>query len=383
MVSLIAAGLCVIYALFYAWIGFQRLLPIIVLTIIGGILWAATIPMMRFGQAVAVSYNAIVTAAVFVMTGWLAGSAPGNHYHLLAAPMLMLTLGIRRWKLALLLMFVLVAAFLVVEIGLPRVSQISPFPPEVAAIIKPIAVLDAALMSFGGILYALLIASRAEAALEREYARSEHLLENLMPASIAARLKENPEEIIADHYDSVAILFADIVDFTPRASRLPPAEVVGFLNRVFKEFDRLAAKHGLEKIKTIGDAYMVAGGLPDRLDGHEHAVAEMALDMLEATRQLSTETGEEIAVRIGIHVGPAIAGVIGTRKLFYDVWGDTVNTASRMESMGSAGTIQVTQAAVEALSDSYSFEHRGSAAVKGKGEMELYRLTARKKSILN
>lgn len=199
-----------------------------------------------------------------------------------------------------------------------------------------------------------------------------------MPASIAARLKEKPEEIIADHYDSVAILFADIVDFTPRASRLPPAEVVGFLNRVFKEFDRLAAKHGLEKIKTVGDAYMVAGGMPDRHDGHEHAIAEMALDMLEATSRLSKATGEEIEVRIGIHVGPAIAGVIGTRKLFYDVWGDTVNTASRMESMGSPGRVQVTQAAVDLLSDSYAFETRGVVNVKGKGEMELYHLIGRK-----
>lgn len=149
MVSAIAAGLCVIYVLFYAWIGFDKLLPIIVLTVIGGVLWAATIPMMRFGQPVAVSYNAIVTATVFVITGWLAGSEPGNHYHLLAAPMLILTLGVKRWKLALALTLLMIGAFLFVEIGLPRVSSISPFPPEVAAIIKPISVLDAALMSFG------------------------------------------------------------------------------------------------------------------------------------------------------------------------------------------------------------------------------------------
>jgi len=198
-----------------------------------------------------------------------------------------------------------------------------------------------------------------------------------MPTSIASRLKNNPSEIIADHFDEVTILFADIVGFTPRASQLAPHEVVRYLNRVFSRFDRLAEKHRLEKIKTIGDAYMVAGGMPDPQTGHAVDVANMALEILEVTRKLSSELHEDIAVRIGIHTGPAVAGVIGTRKLFYDVWGDTVNTASRMEAHGSAGKIQVTEDTKRKLGNAFQFEKRGTVEVRGKGAMKLYYLMGR------
>ena len=147
--------------------------------------------------------------------------------------------------------------------------------------------------------------------------------------------------------------------------------------RVFSQFDRLAEKYRLEKIKTIGDAYMVAGGMPDPQVGHAADVANMALEILDVTRKLSSELHEDMAVRIGIHTGPAVAGVIGTRKLFYDVWGDTVNTASRMESHGSAGKIQVTEDTKRALGEGFQFERRGTVEVRGKGEMELYYLTGR------
>ena len=230
---------------------------------------------------------------------------------------------------------------------------------------------------FMAVYFAIRMLENAEAALERELDRSEGLLLNLMPTSIASRLKNNPNEIIADHFDEVTILFADIVDFTPRASQSPPHEVVRYLNRVFSQFDRLAEKYRLEKIKTIGDAYMVAGGMPDPQVGHAADVANMALEILDVTRKLSTELSENIAVRIGIHTGPAVAGVIGTRKLFYDVWGDTVNTASRMESHGSAGKIQVTEDTKRALGEGFQFERRGTVEVRGKGEMELYYLTGR------
>src|SRR4029453_16576086 len=167
------------------------------------------------------------------------------------------------------------------------------------------------------------------------------------------------------------ILFADIVDFTPRACQSPPREVV-YLNRVFSEFDRLAEKHRLEKIKTIGDAYMVAGGMPDPQIGHAADVAKMALEILDVTRKLSAELREDLAVRVGIHTGPAVAGVIGTRKLFYDVWGDTVNPAFRMDSHRSAGKIQVTEDTKRALGEGFQFERRGTVEVRGMGEMELY-----------
>lgn len=212
----------------------------------------------------------------------------------------------------------------------------------------------------------------AQDALATEHARSEALLDNLLPTEIAARLKSSPGEVIADDLPAVTILFADIVDFTPRATALPPEDVVAFLNSVFTEFDRLTEKHGLEKIKTIGDAYMVAAGMPVARDDHTEAIADMALDMLEVTRALSDAADQPVEMRIGLHSGSAIAGVIGTQKVFYDVWGDTVNTASRMESNGEVGRIQMTQDTRARLGDAYRFEERGLVEIKGKGPIQTF-----------
>ncbi|MCE8527310.1 adenylate/guanylate cyclase domain-containing protein [Ruegeria pomeroyi] len=252
--------------------------------------------------------------------------------------------------------------------------------PALQAAQQPI--LQALLMSTSVIWVGLLIlafgyvafqrAERAEDALEAEHARSEALLYNLLPTEIAARLKDAPDQTIADSLDHTAILFADIVNFTPRSARMSPEALVEFLNRIFSTFDQLAAKHGLEKIKTIGDAYMVAAGLPQPVDRPVHRVAEMAFEMLAALRDLSTELNDPIDIRIGLHAGPVVAGVIGHQKLFYDVWGDTVNTASRMESHGQPGRIQVTAAARDALRDAYDFEPRGAVEIKGIGALETW-----------
>jgi class 3 adenylate cyclase len=217
----------------------------------------------------------------------------------------------------------------------------------------------------------------AQDALAAEHARSEALLDNLLPVDIAARLKSAPGQIIADDLPAVTILFADIVDFTPRASTMPPEEVVRFLNRVFTEFDRLTDHFALEKIKTIGDAYMVAAGMPQARDDHAQAVADMALEMIAVTNKLTAETGQSIEVRIGLHSGAAIAGVIGTQKVFYDVWGDTVNTASRMESHGDVGRIQLTEETKALLGEAYVFEARGAVEIKGKGVINTYWLVGR------
>ncbi len=177
---------------------------------------------------------------------------------------------------------------------------------------------------------------------------------------------------VADSLPQVAILFADIVDFTPRAATLSPEMVVGFLNRIFSVFDELAEKHGLEKIKTIGDAYMVAAGMPSPVENPVHRVAEMALGMQKAVEEMSSEFPVGLQVRIGLHAGPAVAGVIGNQKLFYDVWGETVNTASRMESHGEPGRIQVTTVAKEELQEGYQFTPRGTIHLKGVGEVETW-----------
>jgi adenylate cyclase len=206
---------------------------------------------------------------------------------------------------------------------------------------------------------------------------TDDLLYNILPVPIAQRLKLQ-ESIIADSFDEVTVLFADLVNFTELSAQIPATTLVDLLNRIFSVFDRLTQKHGLEKIKTIGDAYMVVGGLPTPRPDHAEAVVEMALDMQQAITRFQRHDGKPFDLRIGINTGPVVAGVIGTKKFAYDLWGDTVNVASRMESQGVAGGIQVTAATYELLKDNYVFEQREAITVKGKGEMITYWLTGRK-----
>lgn len=211
---------------------------------------------------------------------------------------------------------------------------------------------------------------------ESEQAKSERLLLNVLPASIAARLKQS-DEIIADACSEVTVLFADIVDFTPLSERLQPQELVAVLDRVFGEWDQLVERYQVEKIKTIGDAYMVAAGIPAPRQDHAEAVAELALAMRAAVAGVAAQTGLPLQVRIGIDSGPVVAGVIGRAKFIYDLWGDTVNTASRMESYAVPGTIQVTSHTRDRLRESYELRLRGTIDVKGKGLMDPYILLRR------
>ena len=215
--------------------------------------------------------------------------------------------------------------------------------------------------------------SEALAALREEQAKSENLLLNILPRSIADKLKAETQPI-ADHFHSASILFADVVDFTPWSERHAPAEVVGYLDRLFSCFDDLAERDGLEKIKTIGDCYMVAAGVPTPRTDHATALAQMALDMLEAMCA-DDEVGRlGLELRIGINSGPVVAGVIGRKRFLYDLWGDAVNTASRMESHGTPGRIQITRATYELVADEFECEPRGTIAIKGKGEVEAWYL---------
>ena len=216
-----------------------------------------------------------------------------------------------------------------------------------------------------------------EEALRYQKECSDQLLLNILPEPIAQRLKLG-ETTIADSFAEVTVLFADLVKFTEISSQIPPIELVDSLNKIFSVFDQLSEKHGLEKIKTIGDAYMVVGGLPSPRPDQAEAIAEMALDMQQQITHIKRDNGEPFHLRIGIHTGPVVAGVIGTKKFSYDLWGDTVNVASRMESQGAAGGIQVTAATYERLKEKYVFERRGTTLVKGKGEMITYWLTGRK-----
>jgi adenylate cyclase len=208
---------------------------------------------------------------------------------------------------------------------------------------------------------------------ERALAESERLLLNVLPEPVAARLKRH-DGIIADDCDDVTVLFADIVDFTPLAEHLRASEVVALLDEVFGRWDGLAAAHGVEKIKTIGDAYMVAGGIPLPRAGHAEAIARLALAMGPEVAACSARFAVPLQVRIGIDTGPVVAGVIGRAKFIYDLWGDTVNTASRMESDAPAGTIQVTERAYERLRGEFALHPRGAVEIKGKGLMPCYLL---------
>jgi guanylate cyclase len=218
---------------------------------------------------------------------------------------------------------------------------------------------------------------RTQTALEVEQERSERLLLNVLPEPIAERLKEGPG-VIADTFDEVTVLFADIVGFTQFADQRSAVEVVDVLNEVFSVFDDLADRHGLEKIKTIGDAYMVVAGIPSPRDDHAAAIAEMALAMRPALAHLSEWHGVELAIRIGIDCGPAVAGVIGRRKFSYDVWGSTVNSASRMESHGVPGEIQITERVRDRLRDRFELRERGVIDVKGLGPTRTYLLVGRR-----
>ncbi len=212
---------------------------------------------------------------------------------------------------------------------------------------------------------------------EDERARLYHLLLKVFPEPIAIRL-EKSNDLIADSHDEVTVMFVDLVGFTELSAGLAPSQVVSFLDHVFSSFDQLAMRHGLEKIKTIGDAYMVAGGLPNFRSGHVSAMAAMALDVLQVVKQHSWPDGSPVRVRVGINTGPVVAGVIGKSKFIYDLWGDSVNTASRMESLCLADTIQVTAAVHERLRDEFILEKRGIIPVKGKGEMVTYFLLDRR-----
>jgi class 3 adenylate cyclase len=219
--------------------------------------------------------------------------------------------------------------------------------------------------------------SRAAAELAIESQKSERLLLNVLPAAIAARLKED-QKPIADGFGNVTVLFADIVGFTQLSASLPPHALVQLLNGVFSEFDQAAERLGLEKIKTIGDAYMVAGGLPSPRPDHAIAVADMALCMREIVGRYAGKNGAALRLRVGIHSGPVVAGVIGARKFIYDLWGDTVNTASRMESHGLPDEIQVSEATHDLLVAHFRLTARGPIEIKGLGPMPTWFLNGRR-----
>lgn len=210
--------------------------------------------------------------------------------------------------------------------------------------------------------------------------KSETLLLNILPKEIVAILKNEPHTI-ADHFEGVSILFADVVNFTPLSATMMPTELVELLDDVFSHFDMLVEKYGLEKIKTIGDCYMVASGVPRPRDDHAQVLIAMALELRDYVSQHEFR-GRKLTFRIGLNSGPVVAGVIGRKKFIYDMWGDAVNTASRMESHGQGGKIQITRAMYELVKNDFVCEPRGTVNVKGKGEVEVWFVTGQRSNLV-
>ena len=317
------------------------------------------------------------TLSMIALGGFLPGGSPGI-WGILAPLGALVFDGVRagvRWFSSFVTVF-LASGMIGVALGIE-----SPLPDWFSGMLLALNVVVGGTIFFT--LLTLFARQREEAlaALRSEQQRSEGLLLNILPASIAERLK-GESGTIADQFTSASVLFADVVDFTARSKDLPAAEVVGLLDKLFTHFDALTERHGLEKIKTIGDAYMVAAGVPIRRSDHAQAIALLALDMVEAAAPGGPCGDLEMQLRIGINSGPVVAGVIGRRKFLYDLWGDAVNIASRMESGGTPGRIQVGRHTFELLKDEFELEPRGTISVKGAGEMETwYLLTANGASV--
>jgi adenylate cyclase len=245
------------------------------------------------------------------------------------------------------------------------------------AFVRTFDVLNIVAVSFVAMLLLVTFARGRDTA----QARVEALLLNVLPAEIAQRLQSDPNSI-ADHFDDASILFADVVDFTPLASQLDARQVVGLLDRLFTSFDELVDRYGVEKIKTIGDCYMVAAGVPTPRPDHAQALAGLAFEMLECAKNCLPDPAEQdLRLRIGISSGPVVAGVIGRRRFLYDLWGDTVNMASRMESHGAPDEVQITRSTWELVRDEFVTEPLGLVEVKGKGEVETWRLVGPTESL--
>lgn len=280
------------------------------------------------------------------------------------------------------LMFVAIAlslaAFIFLEIWYINREPLLIFPDMVQNIITLFVNLMFIVTTFGFMFYGFYIYRDAEIDLQKEREKSEKLLLNILPDSIAGRLK-NDERKIADRYELVGALFADIVNFTKLSERISAYQLVTILDDIFSEFDDLVDEYGVEKIKTIGDAYMLASGLGDSASDPVRTIADLSLRMIDKSKEACRKHNhDELDLRIGINCGPVVAGVIGYKKFAYDLWGDTVNVASRMESSGIPGKIQVTENFYKLLKDDYLFEERGEIEVKGKGLMKTYFLIGKK-----
>lgn len=304
------------------------------------------------------------------------GWESGIQYYLLLIPPIVFSLSGGRRLLKTGLVTVAIATFLVLMMGMRKGTPQYELPLTMLATLNVVNITAVfGLLAFLTYNYAR-AAEVAEGRLNDEYRRAESLLHNILPVPIAARLKAT-EGVIADGFEDASVLFADLVGFTGLSQRTPPEALVAMLNDIFSGFDDAVVARGIEKIKTIGDSYMVVAGIPEPRADHADALADLAFELLEIIAAKQVTLGVPLTMRVGINSGPVVAGVIGKRKFIYDLWGDAVNTAARMESHGVPGRIQVTAATRDRLSERFVCEPRGEIDIKGKGAMPVFLLERR------
>jgi adenylate cyclase len=347
-----------------------------VINLVGAAIYAAIPILHRFGELLP-PLTFIGTAYLSIFTiCWFIGTGSGlQFYFLVAACLVVLQLGVDRIFLASILAAIAAIMVITLQFLVPRDTGVQPV--WALSLSFVVTTISACVMVVTTVWYSVREIVRAEAAMEVEYERSEALLANILPSSIAERLKDPSRNTIADKYEDASVLFADIAGFTERASDMAPDKLIRFLDRLYGDFDALVDKHGLEKIKVSGDSYMVVSGVPEPRADHVEALAAFALDMAEAASQLRDSRGDALPLRIGLACGPVVAGVVGSRRFFYDVWGDAVNVASRMETTDSIGRIQVPEDVYRRLKDDFVLQERGVVEVKGKGLMRTWYLIGR------
>jgi adenylate cyclase len=355
----------------------QDVLWIGMLNLVSGAIFLMIPLLYRFGELVPALVFFTVAYTSITVVCWHLGTGSGlPFYYLVAATLMVLILGVDHIVLASALAAVLAATVIALEVVVPYNTGVQPDWAYRSGFL--LTVISAWVMVVAVVWYALREIRRARQAMEAEYERSETLLTNILPATIAERLKDPTRNIIADKYDDASILFADIAGYTKRASDTSPSDLVRFLDRLYTDLDALVDLHGLEKVKTSGDSYMVVSGVPQPRDDHMEALACLALDMADAVAGLKDPQGREVPLRIGLAAGPVVAGVVGARKFFYDVWGDAVNVAARMETTDVEGRIQVPHDVYERLNHAFLLEERGNVDVKGKGVMHTWYLVGRR-----
>lgn len=337
------------------------------------LVWALLIHRLhRYGDvaaALALTAWFIVSVSIAVIMFGLASQVQA--YFVLAAVIWVL-FDLERWRLSLGITVILAVIMLAsINYG-PQYGIAIADDPRAAAYLATQSMLNAVIINCVVIIYALLLLRRAEGDLERESARAEALIGVVLPEPIACRLRTEPDRQIADHIENVSILFADLAGFTEAAHERPPEEVVAYLNEFVRAFDTACEAHGVEKIKTIGDAYMAAGGIQGDSRAAASAVGRLALAMQQLQESRPPLGSRKLPLRVGIHTGTAIAGVIGDTRISYDLWGDAVNVASRMETHGVPGRIHVSDAFRRAAEDAFEFEARGTTPIKGIGSVPTY-----------